>query len=86
MSDQRFYNMVLKFSEKYNLDLPPKCYDCGGDLIPESIEDVEELCAIIMVCCDCGSNPAVIGSKENGIYDEDELNMFLNSLEDNEDE
>ena len=68
------------------MDLPPKCYDCGGDLLPESIEDVDELCAVNMLCDNCGAESAVVGTKENVTFDEEELNTFLNSLDESEDE
>ena len=85
MSDPRFYNMIMKFAERYELELPVKCYECSADLIPNGIEDVEELCAVTMLCESCGAEPAVVGSKEDFSLFEMDDSFFADDEEDDDD-
>jgi hypothetical protein len=68
MSDQRLFNTILKFAEKYKIDIPPKCSECGGDIIPTGYEDVDDLCAIMLHCTVCKENPYVIVAKDPNKY------------------
>lgn len=55
---------IMRYVEKNNLQLPPKCTSCGDNFLPNAITDTEHVSGIEMLCGECGYKSLVYIKKD----------------------
>lgn len=65
MRDNRFYNTVMRFAEKHDIDMMVKCPECGHDFLPVAIEQIDDVAGINLECENCDAVSGVYVSIED---------------------